>query len=85
MTGSLPRTVADCRDIPIVRTRGRGRARTCSVVQCHCRDSPQQWPPGGGPIGTSSPVAAAKATRGSRGLLDSFFLSAGMLARRAWL
>ena len=36
---------------------------------------------GGGPIGTSSPMAAAKATRGSRGIEDSFFISAGMLAR----
>ena len=74
MTGSLPRTVADCRDIPIVRSRVRGRARTCSEVQCHCRDSSRQSATvATRPIGTSSPMAAAKATRGSRGVAHSFF------------
>ena len=44
MRALLSRTVADCRDIPIVCTHARGhaRARTCSGLQCHCRDSPRQ-------------------------------------------
>jgi len=45
----------------------------------------QRLATGGGPIGTSPPMAAAKATRGSRGPGLTFFISAGMLARRAWL